>query len=120
MGLVYVDMEVYRERGVEKTVRFLVDSGAFHSVLPWDVWHALGLEARRSMDFSLADGTLIRRRLSDCRFRFEDLDVPTPVVLGEHKDAALLGTLTLEAFGLMLNPFERTLKPMRLMLASVV
>jgi predicted aspartyl protease len=120
MGLVYVDVEVYREGGVEKTVRLLVDSGAFHSVLSWDVWHALGLAPRRSMDFSLADGTIVRRRLSDCRFRFEELDVPTPVVLGERNDAALLGTLTLEAFGLMLNPFERTLKPMRLMLAAAV
>jgi len=42
----------------------------------------------------------------------------SPVVLGQRHDPALLGTLTLEAFGLVLNPFERTLRPMRLMLAS--
>ena len=41
-----------------------------------------------------------------------------PVFLGERNDAALLGVLTLEGMGLVLNPFERTLKPMRLMLAA--
>jgi clan AA aspartic protease len=118
VGLVYVDVGVYRERGPGKTVRFLVDSGASYSVLPWEVWRALGLKPMRNMQFSLADGTIIHRRLSDCRFKFEDLDVPSPVVLGERRDAALLGTLTLEAFGLVLNPFERTLKPMRVILAA--
>jgi predicted aspartyl protease len=118
MGLVYVDMEVYREAAPHQSVRFLIDSGAFYSVLPWDVWHDLGLEPKRSMDFSLADGTIIQRQLSECRFRFEKFDEGSPVVLGQREDAALLGCLTLEIFGLMLNPFERTLRPMRLMLAS--
>ena len=44
MGLVYADVEVHREGGAPSTVRFLVDSGATFSVLPWPVWHALGLK----------------------------------------------------------------------------
>ena len=88
MGLVYADLEVRRERGPSCNVRFLVDSGATLSVLPWQVWHPLGIDA------------------------------PSPVVLGQRRDTALLGTLTLEALGLVLNPFERTLRPMRMMLAS--
>ena len=118
MGLVYVEMGVAREGGPEQTVRFLIDSGAAYSVLPWRVWRALGLKPKRRLEFTLADGTIIRRRLSDCRFTYQDIDVPGPVVLGERNDAALLGVLTLEGLGLVLNPFERTLKPMRLMLAT--
>ena len=118
MGLIYADVEVRREGGPYRTVRFLVDSGASLSVLPWSVWHALGLEPRRAMCFTLADGTTMRRRLSDCRFRFRGIDVPSPVILGERRDVALLGTLTLEALGLVLHPFERTLRPMRMMLAA--
>ncbi len=118
MGLVYVAMGVAREGGPEQTVRFLIDSGAAYSVLPWRVWRELGLKPKRRLEFTLADGTIIRRRLSDCRFIYQAIDVPGPVVLGERNDAALLGVLTLEGLGLVLNPFERTLKPMRLMLAA--
>ena len=120
MGLIYAEVEVRREDGPSRKVKFLVDSGAMLSVLPWSVWHALGLEPRRSMRFSLADGRTMRRRISDCRFRFRGIDVPSPVILGERRDVALLGTLTLEALGLVLHPFERTLRPMRMMLAAAV
>ncbi len=36
---------------------------------------------------------------------------------GEPGDEALWGVVTLEELGLVLNPFNRTLQPMRLMLA---
>ena len=39
------------------------------------------------------------------------------MVLGEPGDEALLGVITLEELGLVLNPFNRTLQPMRMMLA---
>jgi clan AA aspartic protease len=118
MGLIHAEVEVRREGGPSRTVRFLVDSGASLSVLPWSVWHALGLKPLRAMRFSLADGRTMRRRISDCRFRFRGIDAPSPVILGQRRDVALLGTLTLEALGLVLHPFERTLRPMRMMLAA--
>jgi hypothetical protein len=40
----------------------------------------------------------------------------TPVVLGHPGDEPLLGVVTLEELGLVLNPFNRRLQPMRLML----
>ena len=40
-----------------------------------------------------------------------------PVIMGRRGDEALLGALTLEALGLVLDPFKRELHPMRLMLA---
>jgi aspartyl protease family protein len=40
-------------------------------------------------------------------------------VLGERNDVALLGTVTLEIMGLVLNPFDRTLRPMRLIMAGL-
>ena len=118
MGVTFVAMRVYRDRGSGSVVRFLVDSGATYTVLPWRVWRRLGLKPRRTIELSLADGTLVRRRVSDCRFRYRGIDAPSPVVLGERRDAALLGIVTLENLGLVLNPFERTLTPMRLLLAA--
>ena len=119
VGMVHAEVEVGRDRGPRAMVRFLVDSGAAYSVLPWETWRKLGLKPKRTLDFSLADGTTIRRRLSECRFRYRGLDAASRVVLGEPGDAALLGTVTLENLGLVLNPFDRTLGPMRLTLASV-
>lgn len=118
VGIVYVDMEVRRDDGPARSVRFLVDSGAALSVLPRAVWRSLGLEPRRSMRFTMADGTLIRRRISECRFTYEGIDVSSPVILGQRDDVALLGVLTLEIMGLVLHPFERRLRPARMMLAS--
>ncbi len=49
-------------------MRFLVDSGAIYSVLPEEVWRALGLKPERTVEFTLADGTSIERGVSECRF----------------------------------------------------
>jgi len=38
-------------------------------------------------------------------------------VCGEDRDSALLGAVTLETLGLMLNPLNRQLLPMRLLLS---
>jgi predicted aspartyl protease len=119
MGLVHVDVEVSREGGPTRTVRFLVDSGAAYSVLSRDDWQALGLVPTRRMDFVLADGTTIQRDVSHCLFTYQGVRAPSPVVLGEAQDDALLGSVTLENLGLVLNPFDRTLRPMRLRLAAV-
>jgi predicted aspartyl protease len=118
VGLVHVDLQVSRDGGPRETVRFLVDSGAVYSVLPWRVWRRLGLRPRRTLEFVLADGTVIRRRVSDCRFAYGDVDAPGPVILGGRRDAALLGAVTLETLGLVLDPFARTLRPMRMRLAG--
>jgi len=100
-------------------VRFLVDSGAVYTVLPRQVWHALKLKPQRTAEFTLADGTLITRGVSECRFVIDRQAATSPVVLGEPDDGPLLGAVTLETLGLMLNPLNRELLPMRLMLARL-
>jgi hypothetical protein len=42
---------------------------------------------------------------------------PTMVVIGQKGDTALLGTATLKNGGLLVDPFRRTLRRMKLMLA---
>jgi len=122
MGLVYVEGTVTGPTGKKATLEFLVDSGARYTLLPRSVWRKIGLKPRRAMKFLLADGTPIERKLSECRIAFrpslgQDFTGTTPVVLGEKGDSPLLGVVTLEEWGLMLNPFTRDLEPMRLMLA---
>ena len=117
MGIIYMNGIVKGSSDVKETVRFLVDSGAGYTLLPFKVWKKLELKSKRQEKFALADGTLITRDMSECYIYVAEMEGHTPVVLGELGDQALLGVITLEQFGLVLNPFTRQLQPMRLMLA---
>ena len=115
MGVTYIVGRVKGPLG-EEEVSFLVDSGATYTVLPERVWRSIGLKPLREHDFILADGTVIRRKVSECFISLPQGEAHTPVVLGEADDYALLGIVTLEILGLILNPFKRTLQPMRMLL----
>ena len=112
-GLIHIEATVSGPRQNSESLLFLVDSGATYTVLPEKVWKKIGLKPKRNMEFTLADGTRIKRKLSECLFRFQNHEAHTPVVLGQHNDQALLGTITLEILGLVLNPLDRTLRPLK-------
>ena len=117
MGVTYIEGVVRGPNGHPATVRFLVDSGATYTLLPEKDWQAIGLKPKRTATFSLADGTQVDRRISECHITLPQGEGHTPVILGEPGDEPLLGVVTLEILGLVLNPFNRTLQPMRLLLA---
>jgi clan AA aspartic protease len=116
MGITYIQGQVKGPKGKQAEVKFLVDSGATYSVLPREVWQAVGLKPKRRMVFTLADGTTIERSISEAYVVLPQGEAHTPVVLGEDGDQALLGVVTLEILGLVFNPFDRTLQPMRMLL----
>lgn len=101
----------------EEGLDFLFDSGSQYTLLPEAVWRKIGLSATRGQRFRLADGTLMEREIANCVIRLAELgETPTPVVLGQADDVALLGAVTLEELGLVLNPFSRTLHPAALLM----
>ena len=119
VGISYIQGTVRGPTGTEANVRFLIDSGATYSLLPEPVWHAIGLTPQREVEFVLADGTTIRRAVSECELALPQPQGQghTPVVLGQPGDTeALLGVVTLEILGLVFDPFRRTLQPMRILL----
>jgi len=117
MGIVYMRAAVAGPKGRE-ALEFLVDTGSGYTLLPHRTWKKLGLKADRTERFRLADGTPIDRKMSECQITLNDKTRHTPVILGEKEDEALLGVITLEEFGLVVNPFTRQLQPMRLILAK--
>jgi predicted aspartyl protease len=119
MGMTAIRATVQRPdgQGRKRRVTFLVDSGAIYSVLPESVWKALRLAPEREAEFVLADGTTVGRKVAEARFTIAGVTATSPVVCGEARDGALLGAVTLETLGLMLNPLNRDLLPMRLLLA---
>jgi predicted aspartyl protease len=94
----------------------IVDSGAIFSVVPADELAALGIVPEKVERFSLADGTSVTRRVGIARFEVAGEVGGAPVIFGEPGDAWLLGALSLESLGLVLDPFKRELRPMRLVL----
>jgi predicted aspartyl protease len=117
VGVTYIEATLTGPTNKQATLRFLVDSGPTYTLVPHNVWTALDLTPKRSVTFSLADGTMIERAVSECHIALPQGDGYTPVILGEPGDQALLGVVTLEILGLVLHPFKRTLEPMRMLLA---
>ncbi len=115
MGLTRVTASVRNPRAPRRgrQVRLLVDSGADYSVLPARIWKALGLRPVRRVEFEMADGTVIVRGVSEAEFTLHGRRATSPVVLGAEEDSALLGAVTLETMGLVLNPLSRTLHDMQ-------
>jgi len=116
VGITHVEASVTGPRGKKAKARLLVDSGVTYTVLPRKVWRAIGLKPKRAVSFTLADGTTMKRRVSECHIELREGEAHTPVVLGEAGDGALLGVVTLEILGLLFNPFTRGLQPMRMLM----
>jgi hypothetical protein len=76
----------------------------------------LGVRPHREVDFSLADGTTIRRRVGGAYFELKGEGGASPVIFGEEDDKPLLGATTLGSISLVLDPFKRPLIPMRTLL----
>jgi clan AA aspartic protease len=121
MGITYATFKVKESRKsiAEKQVDFMIDSGAVYSLVPGEILDALKIEPYKTLEFSLADGTKISRKVGDAYFEYNNNGGSAPVIYGEKGDTPLLGATTLEALGLVLNPFSRTLHPMQLLMAKL-
>ena len=117
MGVTYIEGLLTGPTGEQAKVNFLVDTGATYTLVPADESRRLALQPKRTVRFTLADGTSIERRVSECHISLLQGEGHTPVIIGEPGDEPLLGVVTLEILGLILNPFNRTLQPMRMLLA---
>jgi len=119
MGLTYVRATIANPRRPKQgaRLRFLVDSGAVYSVAPARILRRLGIKPGKTKSFILADGTEVRRSVGHVLFRFNGDEAPSPVIFGEPGDSVLLGSMSLEAVGLILDPFKRELRPLPMMLA---
>lgn len=119
MGLTTVPIEIANPAKPVRwnRVELLVDSGAIYSVIPASTLRKLGIGPLSREEFILADGSKIVRRKGVALFRFGERIGGGDVIFGERGDSHLLGSLTLEALGLSLDPLKRELRPLPMMLA---
>ncbi|MCI0342866.1 MAG: retroviral-like aspartic protease family protein [Planctomycetales bacterium] len=120
MGLTFLTVFVGNPARPRKTesVECLVDSGAYFSVLPQAVLNRLGIVPFAEQEFRLANGEKIVRKKGTAHFRYKRRSGGADVLFGDSGDSNLLGTLTLEALGLSLDPLRRELRPMPLPLSG--
>jgi predicted aspartyl protease len=112
MGLTVLELEVAnpaRPDVVEK-VQLLVDSGAIYAVVPAPVLEALGIRPLAKQQFRLLNGARIDRRRGWALFRYGSRTAVADVLFGQPRDTGLVGSLTLQALGFVLDPFRRELR----------
>lgn len=95
----------------------LVDTGATYTWIPSDLLERLGVTPEERRPFVLADGREIEYELAWVRIRINGRSHPSICVFGNRGTEPLLGVFTLEAFGLDVDPVNRTLIPVRARLA---
>ncbi len=119
MGYTFVKMTIKKSYESEKFIeeRLLVDSGAIYTVISAEDLEELGIIAHSEEEFELADGEIIKRKVGDAYFEYKGKRGSAPVIFGEKDDSKLLGVLTLEALGFVLDPLRRQIKPFRKRLA---
>jgi len=121
VGLTVLEVEVGNpsKPAITEKIEFLVDSGAIYSVVPARVLKKLRIRPLATQEFRLADGSKIARKKGGALFRYGKRVGVADVIFGEKGDSLLLGSLTLEALGLSLDPLRRELKPLPMILAGL-
>lgn len=114
MGLTHVTVEVVNPARPTRRARLemLVDSGAAYSIVAAATLRKLGIRPTGTRTFMLANGSEVSRSIGAALFRFRGEAGASTVIFGEPGDAGLLGVVTLEELGLILDPMRRELRPM--------
>lgn len=120
MGITFVEVRVTNPAKPKKSAshEFLVDSGAIFSVMPAKALKALGIKPTSSEEFMLANGEKIKKQVGNALFEFQGKVRAAPIIFGDE-GVYLLGATTLEALGMILDPINRQLKPLPMVLMEV-
>jgi len=120
MRLTHITVSVANPARPRRTVSVtcLVDSGAAYSVIPSATLRRLGIAPHSTRVFILADGSRVSRQIGDALFLMDGNRGASPVIFGRKGDSALLGIVSLEALGLILDPLRRELRPLPLVLGG--
>ena len=114
MGTFRVAIEIGDPQGHRwETLDALVDTGASYTWAPRDVLARLGVRPQFLREFVTADERVIERDMAVVMARLNGQALPTPVVFGDEGSLPLLGAVTLEEFGLGIDPLNRRLIPVR-------
>lgn len=97
--------------GPFEAIEALVDSGATYTLLPASLLRRLGVQPIDKQRFVVADGREIERDLGEAVVRINGRMRNSVVIFGDEGANPLLGAVTLEEFGLGVDPVGKRLIP---------
>ncbi len=98
-----------RELSRQRKLRFLVDTGAFFSVVPREVLSTLKVSPVGEETVQFADGRRARWKVGEVRLEVDGRSVTTLVLFGKKETQPLLGAYSLEGLGLTVDSRRRRL-----------
>ena len=112
MGAIYVDVTIRNPADPRRTWTgsFLVDTGAFDSLVPRPHLEAIGLAPKGRREYALADGRKIELDITTADIEFHGEVVGGTIVYGEDDTEPLLGVTALESGGFEVDPRRQELK----------
>ncbi|TSC83863.1 MAG: hypothetical protein G01um101416_1161 [Microgenomates group bacterium Gr01-1014_16] len=96
----------------------MVDSGAVYTVIDKKILNKIGITPTSKKTFFLANNSSVDRKVGDAYFEYGGESGYAKVVFGEPGDSNLLGVTTLESLGYVLDPIQRKLLQLPMLLAS--
>lgn len=115
MGMTHVDVAVCNpgDRTRRWTGRFLVDTGAFDSLVPRPQLEAIGIVPEGQRSYELADGTSVTLDVAIARLEFLGEFGADVVVFGDADVEPILGVTALESAGMVVDPRTQRLQRLR-------
>jgi clan AA aspartic protease len=112
MGLTHVTVTVRNLRDPTRTYSalFLVDTGAYDSLIPSEGAEALQVEPVGAAECELADGTPQKFPFAVCQLEFMGDITGGRVLIGPSGIEPILGITALESVGITVDPRTQTLK----------
>ena len=112
MGATYVDVTIRNPADPQRswTGTFLVDTGAFDSLVPRAHLEAIGLKPKGRREYTLADGSKISLDITTADIEFQEEIVGGTIIYGEEGVEPLLGVTALESGGFEVDPRNQELK----------
>ena len=122
MGATYVDVTIRNPADPQRnwTGKFLVDTGAFDSLVPRTHLEAIGLQPRGRREYVLADGRAIALDITVAEIEFEGEIVGGTIIYGDDDVEPLLGVTALESGGFEVDPRSERLKRLPVVLLKGV
>jgi len=112
MGSTYVDVTIRNPADLQRswTGKFLVDTGAFDSLVPRAHLEAIGLKPKGHRQYVLTDGSRVVLDITTAELEFEGEVVGGTIVYGDEGTEPLLGVTALESGGFEVDPRNEELK----------
>ena len=101
------------------TLRFLVDTVSFFTVVPREVLTTLKVRPTGEETVQFADRRRARWKLGEARLQVDGRSVTTLVLFGAKGTQPLLGAYSLEGLGLTVDARHRRLTRMRVVMVAV-